>query len=139
MRIEKNILIAECTAYDFKGELDPVPVYSLNPVQTPEGRIILVLQVSAGAQTPYYLNLDGKRIAYVRRGNPGHILHPARLNPFICPWEALEAGELLTGPVAGPVRYAPGGLLNTIMGVGEAEAPPTPTEVEETAPQSLFG
>ena len=33
--------------------------------------------------------------AYVRRGNPGHILHPARLNPFICPWEALEAGELL--------------------------------------------
>ena len=69
MRIEKNILIAECTAYDFKGEFDPVPVYSLNPVQTPEGRIILVLQVSAGAQTPYYLNLDGKRIAYVRRGN----------------------------------------------------------------------
>ena len=123
MRIEKNILIAECTAYDFKGELerkkirswlksvsafanaeggtlffgvdndarvvgvanpqkdlefisekinaqlDPVPVYSLNLVQTPEGRIILVLQVSAGAQTPYYLNLDGKRIAYVRRGN----------------------------------------------------------------------
>ncbi len=105
MRIENNILIAECTAYDFKGELerkkirswlksvsafagtdggtlffgvdndarvvgvanpqkdlefisekinahlDPVPVYSLNPIQTPEGRIILVLQIPAGAQT----------------------------------------------------------------------------------------
>ena len=33
--------------------------------------------------------------AYVRRGNPGHLLYPARLNPFICPWEALESGELL--------------------------------------------
>ena len=32
---------------------------------------------------------------YVRRGNPGHLLGPARLNPFICPWEALESGELL--------------------------------------------
>ena len=33
--------------------------------------------------------------AYVRRGNPGHRLYPARLDPFICPWEALEDGELL--------------------------------------------
>ena len=35
--------------------------------------------------------------AYVRRGNPGHILWPAKLDPFICPWEALESGELLRG------------------------------------------
>lgn len=33
--------------------------------------------------------------AYVGRGNPGHRLYPARLDPFICPWEALEDGELL--------------------------------------------
>ena len=32
---------------------------------------------------------------YVRRGNPGHLLYPARMDPFICPWEALESGELL--------------------------------------------
>lgn len=32
--------------------------------------------------------------AWVRRGNPGHILYPARLNPFICPWEALEESDL---------------------------------------------
>ena len=32
---------------------------------------------------------------YVRRGNPGHVLAPARLDPFICPWEALEEGDLL--------------------------------------------
>ena len=142
MRIEKNILIAECTAYDFKGELerkkirswlksvsafanaeggtlffgvdndarvvgvanpqkdlefisekinaqlDPVPVYSLNPVQTPEGRIILVLQVSAGAQTPYYLNLDGKRIA------TPHELFELVLRGSNRSWDSLVSNEL---------------------------------------------
>ena len=48
------------------------------------------------------------------------------------------AGELLTGPIAGPVQYAPGGLLNTIMGVGAAEATPTPAEIEPESDQSLF-
>lgn len=37
----------------------------------------------------------GQVTAYVRRGNPGHLLYPAKLSPFICPWEALESGELL--------------------------------------------
>ena len=99
MRIEKNILIAECTAYDFKGEFDPVPVYSLNPVQIPEGRIILVLQVSAGAQTPYYLNLDGKRIAYVRRGNESIPATPHELFELVLrgsnrSWDSLVSNEL---------------------------------------------
>ena len=48
-------------------------------------------------------------------------------------------GELLAGPVSQSVAYAPGGLLNQIMGVGEAEAPPMPAEVEDAGPQSLFG
>ncbi len=48
-------------------------------------------------------------------------------------------GELLAGPVSQSVAYAPGGLLNQIMGVGGAEAPPTPAEVEDAGPQSLFG
>ena len=48
------------------------------------------------------------------------------------------ADELVTGPIAGPVQYAPGGLLNTIMGVGAAEATPTPAEIEPEPDQSLF-
>ncbi len=47
-------------------------------------------------------------------------------------------GELLSGPVAGPVNYAPDGLLNQIMGVGAAEATPTPAEIEYDPDQSLF-
>ena len=49
-----------------------------------------------------------------------------------------ERGELLTGPVSEPVEYVPGGLLNAIMGVGEAEASPAPTEMEPAGDQSLF-
>ena len=32
---------------------------------------------------------------YVRRGNPGHILYPAKLDPFIRPLEMIEDGGLL--------------------------------------------
>ena len=123
MRIEDNKLIAECTVYDFKRELerkrkgswlksvsafanasggtlffgvdddgsvvgvsdaqsdtkliseainaylDPIPVYSLIPEECENGKHILVLTVAAGNQTPYYLNLDGRKLAYVRSGD----------------------------------------------------------------------
>ena len=49
-----------------------------------------------------------------------------------------EEGELLAGPVSGPARYTPGGLLNTIMGVGKPEATSTPAEIECEPDQSLF-
>ncbi len=49
-----------------------------------------------------------------------------------------ERGELLVGPTSNTVAYAPGGLLNAIMGVGAANATPTPTEIENTGGQSLF-
>lgn len=48
------------------------------------------------------------------------------------------SGILLTGPETPAVQYAPGGLLNAIMGVGTAEATPTPTEIELNPDQSLF-
>ena len=52
---------------------------------------------------------------------------------------AYESGELLSGAPSRAVRYAPGGLMNAIMGVGAAEATPTPTEVENMdGDQSLF-
>lgn len=52
---------------------------------------------------------------------------------------AFECGELIAGPLSEKVLYAPGGLLNTIMGVGAAEATPAPAEVESEWDQSLFG
>ena len=52
--------------------------------------------------------------------------------------ELPENGVLLTGPETPPVQYTPGGWLNAIMGVGAANATPTPTEIENTGGQSLF-
>ncbi len=123
MRIENNVLIAECTAYDFKGELerkkirdwlksvsafansyggslfygvdkkgeivgisdpqsviefisekihahlDPVPRFKLIPHELDDGKNIVELVVEAGDLTPYYLFLDGSRMAYVRMGD----------------------------------------------------------------------
>lgn len=152
MRIENNILIAECTDYDFKVELerrkirdwlksvsafadtkggtiflgvdndahvvgvadaqkdmefisekinahlDPVPVYTLTPVETSGRRIVIVLQVPAVGQTPYYLNLDGKRIAYVRRGNQSIPATPRELFELVLrgsnrSWDSLVSNE----------------------------------------------
>ncbi len=39
-------------------------------------------------------------------------------------------GTVLTGPQSAAVHYAPGGLLNMLMGAGAAEATQTPTEIE---------
>lgn len=47
-------------------------------------------------------------------------------------------GMVLTGPQSATVHYSPGGLLNKIMGVGTADAAPTPTEVELSDGVSLF-
>lgn len=123
MRIENNILIAECTAYDFKGELekkkirdwlksisafansyggslfygvdkkgrivgiddpqaagefisekikahlDPVPRFRLIPYELEDGKHIMEVSVEAGNLTPYYVFLDGSRMAYVRMGD----------------------------------------------------------------------
>ena len=33
--------------------------------------------------------------AYVQRGNPGHQLYLGRMHPYICPWQALQDGELV--------------------------------------------
>lgn len=48
------------------------------------------------------------------------------------------AGVALTGVQSPPVHYAPGGLLNAIMGVGAEEPAQTPTEVESDMERSLF-
>ncbi len=49
-----------------------------------------------------------------------------------------ESGTLLAGPQSTAVRYSPGGLLNTIMGVGKGKTPPTPAEIEFEPEESLF-
>lgn len=49
--------------------LDPIPIFSINPQKGENGKIFLDLNVPAGKLTPYYVNTDGRKMAYVRSGN----------------------------------------------------------------------
>lgn len=133
MKIAGNKLIVECTAYDFKVELekdepeswlksisafadgdggalyfgvnnnqevvglknpqqtaddisrlinlhmDPVPVFTLIPDQTEDGKVVLELKVAAGNQTPYYVVWKKRRIAYIRNGNESNAANSHQL------------------------------------------------------------
>lgn len=48
--------------------LDPIPIFSINPQKGENGKIFLDLNVPAGKLTPYYVNTDGRKMAYVRSG-----------------------------------------------------------------------
>ena len=81
------------------AHLDPVPVYSLNPAKTKDGKIVIALSIPAGGQTPYYLNLDGRRVAYVRKGNESvpadsHELYNLVLKGSNRSWDSLVSNEL---------------------------------------------
>lgn len=148
MRIENNVLIAECTAYDFKADierkkirdwlksvsafadrfggnlyfgvtddgevvgleniqkdaefisekikahLDPVPRFQLIPHETEGGLKLIELIVEAGSMTPYYLFLDGSRMAYIRVGNESipadsHQLQELVLRGSNTSWDAI--------------------------------------------------
>ena len=156
MRIEENILIAECTAYDFKkvlerkkirdwlksisafansyggslyygvdnaggivglsdvqsdaefisekikAHLDPVPRFQLIPHEFVEGNHVIEVAVEAGDLTPYYLFLDGSRMAYVRVGDESvpansHQLLDLVLRGSNRSWDALISNENVSG------------------------------------------
>ncbi len=60
---------AEFISETINSHLDPIPNYTLTPDETEDGKIVLELMIPEGNQTPYYLNLDGRKLAYVRAGN----------------------------------------------------------------------
>ena len=103
----------------------------------------------AGTEYAVTRTVDGQSAELAAlRGSPGEevrfaddthdLTRPAEYT--LLPRNALlyAEGELWTGPASGPARYVPGGLLNKIMGVGAAEATPTPAEIEYDPAQSLF-
>ena len=152
MKIDGNKLIAECTAYDFKGSLeekkirswlksvsafadteggslyfgvdddasvvglddpqhvaefisekinthlDPVPSYTLTPQTTEDGKVVIELKIAAGDSMPYWLYLDGSRMAYVRKGNESvqadsHDLYNLILKGSHRSWDSLVTNE----------------------------------------------
>ena len=116
------------------------------PGQTP---VLAFTPQDADVQYVLMRTCDGKSTEIaVLQGNPGQELRFADTEQdlsrcasyTLLPRNVLlyERGTLVTGPMSASAAYVPGGLLNTIMGVGEAEAPSTPTEVDNLSRQSLF-
>ena len=94
---------------------------------------------TANGETRQIAALRGEVGQEIRFADTEHDLSQLALYTLL-PRNALlyEDGILLTGGESAPVQYVPGGLLNTIMGVGEAEATQTPTEIDLNPDQSLF-
>ena len=129
----------------------PEPVQDFRLI-SPPGQTPVLEFTAQGAPAEYVLTrtedgqsaevavLSGETGQAVRYADEEH--DPGQLATYaLLPRNALlyAQGELLTGPVSPAVEYVPGGILNEIMGVGEAEAPPAPTEVDNVESQSLFG
>ena len=99
-----------------------------------------LLTRTAGGKTEQLAVLRGEAGQEVRYADDGHDLsQPA--DYALLPRNGLlyENGVLLTGPPSQSVHYAPGGVLNAIMGAGMDEATPAPAEIEGVENQSLFG
>ena len=60
---------AEKISETIKTRLDPIPEFKLRFHQTEDGKVLVILDVYKGDETPYYYSADGVLEAYVRVGN----------------------------------------------------------------------
>lgn len=60
---------AEKISEIIKTRLDPIPEFHLRFEQTEEKRVLIILDIFKGEETPYYYSGDGIQEAYVRVGN----------------------------------------------------------------------
>lgn len=83
--------------------------------------------------------LSGAEGQELRYADTGHDLS-REASYAVLPRNALlyASGAVSAGPLSPSAHYIPGGLLNAIMGVGGAKAPPTPSEVAIPEGQSMF-
>jgi len=77
--------------------LDPIPRFTLTP-DTPNGKFVIEVMVEPGEQTPYYVSLDGRRIAYIRSGSDtieakGATLVNLILKGSHLTWDAIESNH----------------------------------------------
>ena len=60
---------AEIISEQIKTRLDPIPEFHLSYYRTENDKKLILLNISAGEETPYYYSADGVMEAYVRLGN----------------------------------------------------------------------
>ena len=60
---------SEIISEQIKARLSPIPEFRLSFPKTEDGKILILLEVPAGQETPYYYVGDGSTEAYIRVGN----------------------------------------------------------------------
>lgn len=60
---------AEIISERIKTRLDPIPEFHLSYYRTEDDKKLILLNISAGEETPYYYSADGVMEAYIRLGN----------------------------------------------------------------------
>ena len=90
--------VTEFISEKIKAHLDPVPRFQLIPYEMRNGVHIVEVAVEAGDLTPYYLFLDGSRMAYIRVGDESvpadsHHLLDLVLRGSNRSWDALSSTE----------------------------------------------
>jgi ATP-dependent DNA helicase RecG len=91
-----------------KERITPLPTVDFSAYQTDEGKDILVVEVMAGNETPYFYSADGSLIAFVRIGSDSQPAPPNRLRELVMRGKNLSFDAL-------PTEYKAGDLTFTIL------------------------
>ena len=67
--LENPNIAAERISEIIKSRLDPIPEFHLKFEQFEDGKVLIILDIFKGEETPYYYSGDGVLEAYVRIGN----------------------------------------------------------------------
>ena len=74
---------AEIISQKIKERLNPIPNFNLRYHKTKDDKVLIILDVYAGDETPYYYDADGVIMAYHRVGNESVPVTPAKLKELV--------------------------------------------------------
>lgn len=74
---------AEKISEIIKNRLNPIPEFKLRFYKTEDGKVLIVLDIFKGEETPYYYSGDGDLEAYVRVGNESVKATPMELKRLV--------------------------------------------------------
>jgi ATP-dependent DNA helicase RecG len=79
-----------------KEKITPLPAVDFRAYQTDDGKDILIVEVVAGNETPYFYSADGNLIAFVRVGSDSVTAPPNRLRELVMRGKNLTVDALPT-------------------------------------------
>ena len=79
-----------------KEKITPLPTVNFRAYQTDEGKDLLIVDVVAGKDTPYFYSADGSLIAYIRVGSDSIPAPPNRLRELVVHGKNLTADAMPT-------------------------------------------